>query len=144
MARLNTRPSSRYASEMPGPASGAGAGDTSDQENHDPVPAIRMDKGKGRAVDRPSRVSLPTPASDSSNEARGVKRKRLQPQRRATEVVEEDEDDAPEEEEEEEVDEEEGEAAKFVRYFDPNQDPEVRREIKRKSRALEREFQGEH
>lgn len=32
---------------------------------------------------------------------------------------------------------------KFIRYFDPNQDADERRDIKRKSRALEREFNGE-
>ena len=125
MARLNTRPSSRYQSETPGPAN------TSDQENHDPR-ARPMAKGKGRAVELPSRNSLPTPASDSSDETRGQKRKRAVPQRRVTQA-----------EEDEEIDESDREAAKFVRYFDPNQDPEVRREVKRKSRALEREFQGE-
>lgn len=31
---------------------------------------------------------------------------------------------------------------KFTKYFDPNQDPEIRRQIKRESRALEREFNG--
>lgn len=92
-----------------------------------------MEKGKGRAGDdRSSRTSLPTPASESSSEARGQKRKRVVPQQRATQ----DNDD-----EADELDEDEREAAIFTRYFDPNQDPEVRREIKRKSRALEREFQ---
>jgi hypothetical protein len=32
---------------------------------------------------------------------------------------------------------------KFIRYFDPNQDADERRDLKRKSRALEREFNGE-
>lgn len=127
MARLNTRPSSRYNSVTPGP------GNTSDQENTDPI-ASRTNKGKGRASDMPppSRASLPTPTSDSSNEACGQKRKRTVPQRPSTEADEDDE----------EVDEEEREAVKFTRYFDPNQDPDERRDIKRESRALEREFQG--
>jgi hypothetical protein len=40
---------------------------------------------------------------------------------------------------EEEDDDEEG---KFTRWFDPNQDAEERRILKRKSRALERKFNG--
>ena len=126
MARLNTRPSSRYNSTTPGP------GNTSDQENNDPV--TTRDKGKGRAADMPppSRASLPTPTSDGSDETRGQKRKRAIPQRRASEA----------DQSEEELDEEEREAAKFTRYFDPNQDADERREVKRVSRALEREFQG--
>lgn len=126
MARMNTRPSSRYDSETPVPAN------TSDQENHDPQQTRRMDKGKGRATDSRSRTRLPTPSSDSSNEAHGQKRKRAVPQRRATQTQEDDDD----------LDDSDAAKAKFTRYFDPNQDPEVRREIKRKSRALEREFQG--
>ena len=31
---------------------------------------------------------------------------------------------------------------RFTRYFDPNQDADERRDLKRKSRALEREFNG--
>lgn len=129
MARINTRPSyqstaasSRYPSATPAPS------DTSDQENADPS-RRRMDKGKGRASDLRSRTSLPTPTSDEISEARaGQKRKRgptraLQP-------------------EEEDVGEDELAERKFNRYYDPNQDPEERREVKRKSRALERQFQG--
>ena len=131
MARLNTRPSyrtstapsSRYASATPVP------GNTSDQENHDPTK--RMDKGKGRARDSiPSRTSLPTPESGGSGDARGQKRKR-------TESRADDEHGGDEEEEEEEDVE-----AKFNKYFDPNQDPEERRDLKKKSRALERGFAG--
>lgn len=84
-----------------------------------------MENGKGRASDRPaSRASLPTPSSydSESDTTRGQKRKRGGEQTR-----------------EDESDEEE---ARFNRYFDPNQDPEERREVKRKSRALEREFHG--
>jgi non-structural maintenance of chromosomes element 4 len=86
------------------------------------------DKGKGRAGDATGaqRSSLPTPASEGSDAARGQKRKRTAP----TDDLEEEDDELNEEE------------LRFNRYFDPNQDPEVRRDIKRKSRALEREFQG--
>lgn len=88
-----------------------------------------MDKGKQRASDPPRRPSLPTPSSEDSDGARGQKRKR----------------DSPHDDEDED-DEDEGHDAlrkEFTEHFDPNQDPEVRRTIKRKSRALEREFQGE-
>lgn len=72
----------------------------------------------------PSRVSLPTPTSDGSNDAsRGQKRKRVEVVPSASQYED------PEEE-------------RFNKYFDPNQDPEARRDVKRKSRALEREFNG--
>ena len=122
MARLNTRPSyasSRYTSATPGPDN------ASDQENSDPR-AGGMDKGKGRAGDPPSRTSLPTPTSDGSGDARGQKRKRVE----VRAGIHEEEDDEKEAE------------RKFNQYFDPNQDTEERREVKRKSRALERDFQG--
>ena len=79
-------------------------------------------------MDPPRRASLPTPTSDSSSEARGQKRKRVETRR----ANNEDNEDLEEDE------------AKFNRFFDPNQDPEERRQIKRKSRALERQFQGKH
>jgi len=82
-------------------------------------------------------MNLPTPASDDSSHSRGHKRKRAPAGEQSAGVA------SASEEEEEEVDEEQREAAKFVKYFDPNQNPDQRREIKRKSRALEREFQGE-
>jgi hypothetical protein len=85
---------------------------TSDQENRDPGTG-RRDKGKGRASDMPSRGSLPTPTS-VDDDATGSPN----------------EDDADEDEE------------KFTRYFDPNQNAEERRILKRKSRALERDFNG--
>ena len=86
---------------------------------------MQRDKGKGRAVDPPRRDSLPTPVSDESETARGQKRKRTE---QATQSgAGQDEDDE-----------------KFTKYFDPNQDPEIRRQVKRKSRALEREFNGEY
>lgn len=78
-------------------------------------------------MDPPRRASLPTPTSDSSNEARGQKRKRVEIRGNV------DNDDDLEADE-----------AKFNKYFNPNQDPEERRQIKRKSRALEREFQGQY
>jgi len=122
MARLNPRPShatnapsSRYNSTTPAPSG------TSDQENRDPDMHPRG-KGKGRATDgpRPQRSSLPTPTSEGSDNTRGQKRK------------------APEEE----LDTDEEEELRFKKYFDPNQQADVRREVKRKSRALERDFQG--
>lgn len=89
-----------------------------------------MDKGKGRARDSaPSRTSLPTPDSGGSSDARGHKRKR-------TEV-------RAEEDEEVDEDDEENVERRFNKYFDPNQDPEERRHLKKKSRALERGFAGE-
>jgi hypothetical protein len=66
------------------------------------------------------RPSLPTPTSDRNDSARGQKRRRAAP--------------SPLEADEEEE--------RFNRYFDPNQNPDVRRDVKRRSRALEREFQG--
>lgn len=88
-----------------------------------------MDNGKGRARDSaPSRTSLPTPDSGSSGDARGQKRKRAGART-------EDGDEA-------EMDEEDIEA-RFNKYFNPNQDVDERRELKKKSRALEREFAGE-
>lgn len=104
------------------------SGDSSDQENRDPS-INRRDKGKGRAVDSSEhqRSSLPTPNSDDSAASRGQKRKRHETI--PGEQGEEDEDFANEE-------------ARFNRYFDPNQDQDERREVKRKSRALERDFAG--
>lgn len=132
MARINTHPShasaiasSRQATETPV------RGD-SDQENRDPR-SQGMDKGKARANELPEHSSLPTP-SDSSGEARGQKRKRTEVQRGTNEHDEGGDDD--------DVVEATREQAKFNRYFDPNQDADERREVKRKSRALEREFQG--
>jgi hypothetical protein len=64
-------------------------------------------------------ASLPTPTSENNDSSRGQKRKRV-----VVTVPEGDE-----------------ETDKFNKYFDPNQDPDVRRDVKRRSRALEREFQ---
>lgn len=91
-----------------------------------------MDKGKGRALEH-SRPSLPTPESGGSggNDARGHKRKRAPAQTEAG--ADEDED---------EVDDEENIEAKFNKFFDPNQDAEERRDLKKRSRALERGFAG--
>lgn len=73
------------------------------------------------------------PGSDTRDTARGQKRKRAEPQP-ATKADDIDSDgevpQAPEDEE------------KFNRYYNPAQDPEQRRQVKRKSRALEREFNG--
>ncbi|KAK4898630.1 hypothetical protein LTR27_003802 [Elasticomyces elasticus] len=128
MARLNTRPShapsSRFASATPAP------GTNSDQENADPSTIhqrVDKDKGKGWATMPPpqqkSRSSLPTPTSDSPDAGRGQKRKRGNMSLPA--ATQEDEDER-----------------KFTEYYDPNQDPEERREGKRKMRNLERDFNG--
>lgn len=76
----------------------------------------------------PSQASLPTPTSADEHDAlRGQKRRRVQSKNTAGSPNAEDS---------------EGED-KFIRYFDPNQDADERRDIKRKSRALERAFNGE-
>nr|POF17128.1 non-structural maintenance of chromosome element 4 [Quercus suber] len=127
MARLNTRASdlqgSRRESTRPPTRLGTESlvsGTDSDEENIDPS-TITRDKGKGRA-DMPSQSrseTLPTPDSDSSDDsARGRKRKRGMTQ----------------------PDEADLQERAFNRYFDPNQDPDIRRDIKRRSRLLEREF----
>jgi len=124
MARINTAnstaASSRYASETP-------VSNTSDQENRDPG-SRRREKGKGRASDMPSQASLPTPTSvDEHGDLRAQKRRRTQGPGATGSPNDEG------------VDNEED---KFTRYFDPNQDAEERRTLKRKSRALERDFNG--
>lgn len=139
MARLNDRPSyrastiasSRYASATPGI--------TSDQENQDPS-AIRMSKGKGKeraSGASSSRMSLPTPTSGSSNgDARGQKRKR-------TEIpAQEEEEEEVEEEDEQEEDSEAAMYTKFNKYFDPMQSTDLRRDLKKRGRALARGFNG--
>ncbi|KAK5118433.1 hypothetical protein LTR62_002947 [Meristemomyces frigidus] len=124
MAHVNTRPShvssTRYGTATPGPGGG------SDQENQDPEGNTRRDKGKQRAMPPPSGSTLPTPTSDADeneNESRGHKRKRTTIPPRGPQT-------------QSEVEQEE----EFTRYFDPNQDPEMRRQVKKKVRALEREF----
>ena len=122
MARLNTRqsvPSSRQASATPRP------GNISDQENRDPGTGARQ-KGKQRVMPPSHRSSLPTP-SDGSDTSRGHKRRRIDADSHPTQGAEEGDEDLQ----------------RFNKYFNPNQDPEIRRAVKRKSRALEREFQGE-
>jgi hypothetical protein len=124
MARVNTTDSSaalsRDASETP-------VSNSSDQENRDPG-ARRRDRGKGRASDMPSQGSLPTPTSvDEHGAQRAQKRRRTQ----RPDTTGSPNDNGVDEEED-----------KFTRYFDPNQDAEERRTIKRKSRALERDFNG--
>ncbi|KAK0791191.1 hypothetical protein LTR02_013686 [Friedmanniomyces endolithicus] len=128
MARLRPRsshaPSSRFDSATPAPTPGS----NSDQENQDPVPA-RSDKGKGGAMSPPhprpqQRASRAVPTPDTTD-ARGQKRKRTTRPTQETSTPED-------------VDED---YQKFHEFYDPNQDPETRREQKRKSRALEREFQ---
>lgn len=76
-------------------------------------------------MDEESRRTLPTPSSDESEETRGQKRKRVH----LTQA-----DDIPDD-----VDPTE---KRFNRYFNPNQDPDLRRQVKKKSRALERRFNG--
>nr|POE62268.1 hypothetical protein CFP56_70655 [Quercus suber] len=128
MARRNNRPS-----DLPGARHEAThsasrynkspvSGNLSDEENIDPS-SIRKNKGKGRA-EMPSQSrsdNLPTPNSDTSdNGSRGQKRKRGTGHEDGADFREQ----------------------AFNRYFDPHQDPDVRRDIKRKSRLLEREFNG--
>lgn len=72
----------------------------------------------------PSGTSLPTPTSGGSNDARGGQKRKRTDQPTSTQTYEDFEEE------------------RFHRYFDPNQDAEERRTIKRKSRALEREFNG--
>ena len=76
------------------------------------------------------RSSLPTPTSEGSEDVRGQKRKRAHPDPQHNAADDEQDEDAEDE-------------ARFNKYFNPNQDPEERRDVKRKSRALERDFQGE-
>lgn len=126
MARLNVRPS--YNSTVPSsrlPSASPSFEGDSEQENYDPR-AKKMDKGKQRAGDPPRRVNMPTPESGDSSEARGQKRKRTNAQCRGEHG------DSGEEDEDE-----------FTRDYDPNQNPDERRSIMRKSRALERDFQGQ-
>lgn len=130
MARLNTRPSnvpsSRFSSETP---RATPQRDSPGQENRDPNASTR-DKGKARAMGPPlARSSLPTPTSDGSDASRGQKRKRAEVRFEATQGTQT------------ELDEDE---QRFTRHFDPNQDPEERRQTKRASRALEREYQGKY
>ncbi|KAK0791747.1 hypothetical protein LTR75_011685 [Friedmanniomyces endolithicus] len=128
MARLNPQsshaPSSRYDSTTGAPTPGT----NSDQENQDPVPA-RSDKGKGRAMSpphpRPQQRASRAPPTPDTSDVRGQKRKRTTRPTQETSTPED-------------VDED---YQKFHEFYDPNQDPETRREQKRKSRALEREFQ---
>lgn len=75
----------------------------------------------------PSQARLPTPTSvDDSGVPRAQKRRRTQGPATTG---------SPNEEEADDED-------KFTRYFDPNQDADERRILKRKSRALERDFNG--
>lgn len=75
----------------------------------------------------PSQARLPTPSSvDEHGLPRAQKRRRTQGP------------DTTGSPNEDEVDDED----KFTRYFDPNQDADERRILKRKSRALERDFNG--
>lgn len=112
MARLTNRPSV-LSSRHPSVVSES----QFDQENMDPNEA-RHDKGKQRAI----ASTLPTPPSndDHTVDARGQKRKRV-----AAPSV---------------VTEEEAEDEAFTRYFDPNQNPDERRDVKRQFRELERGF----
>ena len=123
MARVNREFSaavpSRGASATPVPS-------TSDQENRDPETRQRQN-GKDRASDMASQGSLPTPTSaDDRSALRAQKRRQIH------------EDDTTGTPNGAGGDDED----KFTRYFDPNQDADERRDLKRKSRALEREFNG--
>lgn len=126
MARLNTRPSNLPSSRPQSARLSQSArqslvygtdtpapGTTSDEENTDPH--FR------EVLAKHAMGNLPTPSDTSENSSHSQKRKRV-------EVLPLAEHDAQEQ--------------AFNKYFDPNQDPDVRREVKRKSRLLEREFNG--
>lgn len=71
--------------------------------------------------------------SDGSGASRGQKRKRTHAQAQAQAGATQ-EADVPEDQDPDD--------AKFTRYYDPNQDAEKRRQVKRKSRAMIRELHG--
>lgn len=75
----------------------------------------------------PAQGDLPTPRSADEHDTRAQKRRRVTSQGNAGSPNGNNEDD---------------EEAKFKRYFDPNQDVDERRDIKRRIRALERGFNG--
>lgn len=127
MARLNTRPSSVRASHT---LSSPHTSQESDQENYDPSGSPRRDKGKQKAsMDSSRQKSLPTPSTENSDASRGQKRKRHQHTQQLTQPSDIPDDVDPED-------------PTYNRYFDPDQKPEARRDVKRKSRALHRQFQG--
>ena len=128
MARLNTRPS--IVGEPRAGTPNAASNNASDQENRDPR-SQRARRGKNAAMSSRSSSppSLPTPASGENNTLRGQKRKRNVEPPSGTQMTS---GNGPDEDEE-----------RFNKYFDPNQDPEARRQTKREARALEREFNGE-
>lgn len=70
---------------------------------------------------------MPTPSSDDTERARGQKRKRAH-------FGMTQEGDIPEDQDPEDV--------KFTRYYDPNQNADQRRQVKRKSRAMYRKLHG--
>ena len=129
--------------------------ESSDKENQT---TRRVDKGKGRM---PPPGKLPTPISDSAG-SRGQKRRRAENQEdtptasriRLDQSDQEEEEEEGEEEEGEEGEEEEEEDREQVnadegtpepastKYYNPGQNESERRDVKRKSRALEREFNG--
>ncbi|SMQ49177.1 unnamed protein product [Zymoseptoria tritici ST99CH_1A5] len=120
MARLNTRPSTVAGSRLNSVAPPSSNG--SNEENHDP------EQEKRRA---PPRTSLPTPGSDSSGAGLGQKRKRGNTQPMPTQATDAGDDDDGDTDKE---------SKRFNRYYDPNQDKDQRRQVKRKSRKLERDF----
>ncbi|EME45398.1 hypothetical protein DOTSEDRAFT_170771 [Dothistroma septosporum NZE10] len=132
MARLNTRPSTIAGANSPIRGTPALDNNYSDQENEEPeAERPRRDKGKGRASEMSGRSTLPTPDSDTRDTAPARKRKRAEAQS-ATQAEDIDSDG--------EVPQDPEDVERFNRYYNPAQDPEQRRQVKRKSRALEREF----
>ncbi|KAF2144313.1 uncharacterized protein K452DRAFT_350008 [Aplosporella prunicola CBS 121167] len=97
---------------------------SSDKENEDgeATQRKRMDKGKGRAVMGPP-SSVPTPNSDEEDSPRASKRRRLQ--ERGTSVASTITN---------------GEPLIDLQYYDPDQDPEERRELRKEMRMLTRDF----
>jgi non-structural maintenance of chromosomes element 4 len=114
MARLNTRVSYAASSRFASETPQPDA--TSDQENRHPT---ARSKGKAPAMAPPDRRSQANGA--------GQKRKRVR-------------DECDDQDEEEDHNEDTG---GYTKYYDPNQEVDERRQIKRKSRKLEREFNGE-
>lgn len=80
-------------------------------------------------MDSSRQKSLPTPSTENSDASRGQKRKRPQHTQQLTQPSDIPDDVDPED-------------PTYNRYFDPDQKIEARRDVKRKSRALHRQFQG--
>jgi len=105
---------------------------SSDKENSS---AERRDRGKGR-MQPPGK--LPTPTSDTHPGPRTAKRRRTED----ADVNASMNDDDAVAGADEDANTARGDQPKSVRFYDPGQDQTERRDVKRKSRALERQFTG--